>query len=298
MFWWIHPNTSRIRNVARGLILLALSLFVVAGCGKSSEQEGSTGEPSGRKPGVSSTAPAAADVPAKKAASATVADQPQPGVEKQAEAPAPAAPQTSGLGMEVYTIGPEQVALVSDARGVLDLRDLPRYADAEVERLEYCELWYEAPGTPAEVKEFYDNALRQQGWSELELPPLPVEDPPVVFTKAGYYLQVVLTASSRKPGTARVALINHGNVDTQKLPRPADAEIERVFGPTVFYTTASGVPETFAFCRREFTRLGWLEYREEETLPPAGKQESLCFKCNGVSVLASIKPDARKPGKT
>ena len=295
MSWWIHQNTSRTRNVACGRILLALSLFVVAGCGKSSEQEGSTGEPSGRKPGASS---AVADVPAKKAASATVADQPQPGVEEQAEAPAPVAPQTSALGVEVHTIEPEQVALVADARGVLDLRDLPRYADAAAEVLEYCRLNYEAPGTPAEVKEFYDKLLRQEGWSELEVPPLPVDDPPVVFTKAGYYLQLVFSASSRKPGTASVWLINHGNVDTQKLPRPADAEIERVFGPAVFYTTASGVPEAAAFCREVFSRLGWLEYREDESSPPSEEHESLYFKCNGVSVLAGITPDVRQPGKT
>ena len=295
MSWWIHPNFSRTRNLARGQILLALLLFMVAGCGKSSEQDGATGDTSGQKTGVSSAASAAAGAPAEEEASATVADRPQPGVEKQAEPAAPMAPQTSGLGVEVYAIEPEQVALVSDARGVLDLRDFPRYADAEAERLEYCKLWYEAPGTPAEVKEFHVNELRRQGWIDLEVPPLPVENPPMVFTKAGYYLQFNLSAGS---GTTSVYLTNHGNVDTQKLPRPADAEIDRTFGPVVFYNTASGVPETAAFCREEFGRLGWLEYREDESSPPSDEEKSLSFKCNGVRVSASISPDATNVGKT
>lgn len=187
---------------------------------------------------------------------------------------------------------------VTAAAAVIDLGALARPDGAEPSQVETGYLSYQAPLTVAEVVEFYRGLLTGQGWQEnSEQAYVDETSGTLYFSKTGY--NVSLSASQMGDGSALVTVINHGNLDLQALPQPADAEPGFAAPNTLIYFSPTPVVEVVRFIRGELAAQGWLEYTRPNTATAdSSESQTRTFIQNGLELTAFVVVSPAQAGKT
>lgn len=122
-----------------------------------------------------------------------------------------------------------------------------------------------APGTYAEVAEFYRKALPPLGWVE-DKTPVPGLDPnsylSVSFDKGAMQLSVSGYRSDPKDPVS-VTLSLSGNVDLRQFPKPADAKAKSDARGATYYSTGAKPLDAAEFCRKGILERGWKEVKAD-----------------------------------
>jgi hypothetical protein len=125
-------------------------------------------------------------------------------------------------------------ATVDEAAKVLDLSTIPllQGANAPAHRRS-AELFYEGKADVKKAYEFHKQTLLAKGWKELPGSNVAADSAFGTFAKDGFATSMsVFPGDAKKPGTVKVLISQHGNVDLAKLPVPPDAKLVYA-GPAV-----------------------------------------------------------------
>ena len=196
----------------------------------------------------------------------------------------------SALGDEAQTREP---ATADEAAKVLDLAAFPLMDGAEdpgVRRM--ASLTYQVKADVKRAYDFQKAKLADRGWEERPGGHVSDQVASGTFTRGGFTLSAAVfpTGDPEKPGQVMVTLVNHGNVDTSKLPVPPDAK-PLYSGPTsAMYVSGATAEETAKACRGLLMGRGWQPYGS------AG--ETLFFKKNAVRLTAQVAAAPAQGGKT
>lgn len=144
----------------------------------------------------------------------------------------------------------------------------------------------------ADVKtayEFQKKHLAALKWKEQPQASVTEQYASGVFACAGFHASVSVMPSS-DAGKVDVMMVQHGNVDLSKLPRPAGTK-EVYAGPiSAIYSTETALPATLEESRKLLLAAGWEPYGS------AG--DSLWYKQNAVQLNATINSPPAQGGKT
>ena len=183
-------------------------------------------------------------------------------------------------------------ATVEQAARVIDLSNFPLMAGAAANpNRAIASLTYKVAAT--NVKSAFDfqrQKLATQGWKEsAHDSSITDQAASSTFTRHGFVLSV-----SSYPGgdtdSVTVSLVNHGNIDYGKLPRPGGTKPVYVGNSVAMYVTDGAVAGTAAECRKLLLAEGWQPYGS------AG--DSTWFKQNAVRLNVTVSSAPAQGGKT
>lgn len=151
------------------------------------------------------------------------------------------------------------------------------------------QLSYDVSSTVRDAFEFQVQQLDKRGWKRLEGSYESDTSSSAAFEKNGYKLSLSVYSGGSE-GKTGVMLMQHGNVDLQKLPLPADLKLF-YGGPAIAsYLTEVSVDKTKEACRELLVKSGWEPYGV------AG--DSLMFRKNQTRLNAYISAAPAQGGKT
>ncbi len=181
-------------------------------------------------------------------------------------------------------------ATVADAMRELDLLTLPTVKGTiEPVNRSVGRISYNAPSDCKAAFEFHRQGLLKQKWTELPGSSVTDQYASGSFTREGFVASLSATPLG-DPGTVNVSLMLHGNVDLQKLPKPADLKPVYVGPQVAMYSTEVSVEKTTEACRKLLLAEGWLPYGV------AG--DTRFYKQNAVRLTAYISAAPAQMGKT
>jgi hypothetical protein len=153
-------------------------------------------------------------------------------------------------------------------------------------------LTYLAPAKVKDAAEYHRQKLTALDWTELPNTAVTDEYASATFARDGYKLSLMIMpySGTEKPGHVAVSLINHGNIDTQKLPTPP--------GSKPLYTT----PVSSAYlcdlpvddARQAVATL----LRENQWQPYGSAGDTRDYKQNAVKLSARVMAAPAQQGKT
>lgn len=181
-------------------------------------------------------------------------------------------------------------ATVAEAMRILDLATFPVPPGVEKPgQRNLASLFYEAEATVKAAFDFQRKNLLERKWKELPGGYASDESTNGAFERDGFRLSVSVFTGS-KPGTARVSLTNHGNVDPAKLPLPPGTKPFYATAVSAAFLADAPVDKTAEACRKLLVAQGWEPYGT------AG--DSQFFKQNAVRLNAFIAAAPAQMGKT
>jgi hypothetical protein len=166
---------------------------------------------------------------------------------------------------------PNRVRIHLEHKGNIDIRQLPRLADAAKGGLEgFDDVMYETETKPEAAVEFYRKQLAQRGWQEdkSENKEYPDGTKTLVFEQHAMILKLRIDKDSvriqseligqyiPRPVSAADTL---AAIDFQKLPRMEGAMGAQVDSARVEYSVAGTIADVLGFYRSEFPKKGWAE---------------------------------------
>lgn len=191
----------------------------------------------------------------------------------------------------VHAADPQpEPATPAQAAAVLDLRNCRTMEGAtSSSHRTIAQMLYEAQSDVQSAYAFQQQELVKSGWQELEGGYVTDQVASGTFARGGFKLSVTVTPSGNG-AAANISVMNHGNVDTAKLPIPAGCELLYATPVSTAYVTARPVPETAEQLRTLLVAANWVPYGE------AG--ESSYFKRNAVKLAARVTVAPAQGGKT
>ena len=181
-------------------------------------------------------------------------------------------------------------ATPAQAAAVLDLRSCTTMEGATISsHRTIAQMLYEAQSDVKTAYAFQQQELVKSGWKELEGGYVTDQVASGTFTRDGFKVTVTVTPSGNGDAV-NLSLMNHGNVDTAKLPVPAGCAPLYVTPVSTAYVTAQPVPETAEQVRALLVAAKWVPYGE------AG--ESSYFKRNAVKLAVRVTAAPGQGGKT
>jgi hypothetical protein len=197
-------------------------------------------------------------------------------------------PKGDGGGAEETLKGP---ATVEQATRVIDFTTFPLMEGAAPNpNRAVATLNYTVP--KANVKsafEFQRQKLTAQGWKQsAHDTSVTDQSASTTFKRNGFVLSV-----SAFPGGGdgiTISLVNHGNINFSKLPRPSGTKPVYVGDSATMYVTDAAVASTAAECRKLLLADGWVPYGT------AG--DSAWFKQNAVRLIVTVSSAPAQGGKT
>jgi hypothetical protein len=186
-------------------------------------------------------------------------------------------------------------ATVAEAVKLLDLSTFPIIESNETtrQRRQVGQLIYTANHGLAETFEFQRKHLKELGWEELPGADKSLQDgnPQAAYSRDGFVVSMsVSETSSMNKSQTYVAIQNHGNVATGKLPVPAGAQTHYASPRQTIYIAAAPEAETAQACRQLLLDKGWKPYGKTE--------KTMYFKRNAVQLSADVRSFDNQPGKT
>lgn len=137
--------------------------------------------------------------------------------------------------------------------------------------------------------EFQRQTLTAQGWKQSAADTsVTDQSASTTFKKNGFVLSV-----SAYPGSSdgiTISLVNHGNINFSKLPRPGGTKPVYVGDSATLYVTDAAVASTAEECRKLLLADGWVPYGT------AG--DSAWFKKNAVRLTVTVSSAPAQGGKT
>ena len=185
---------------------------------------------------------------------------------------------------------PPQGATVAQASKVLDLTKFPQVGRIQDPgRASLAQLNYQAAGSTRKVYELLRSELTKRGFKELPGAYLSEQAASGTFECDGFKVSLSVF-SGGKADQVNVSLIQHGNLDTAKLPVPTD--VKPFFNGPVssMYVTEASVEKIRQECRKLLLAQGWEAYGE------AGP--SLFFRQNAIRLTAFITVAPAQGNKT
>jgi hypothetical protein len=182
---------------------------------------------------------------------------------------------------------PNRVRIRFEHKGNVDVRRLPRLADAARGGLEgFDDVFYETETRPEAAVDFYRKELAERGWKEdkSEYKEYPDGTKTLVFEQQAMVLKLridkehvrieseLIGAYIPRPASASNIL---SAIDLQKLPRMEGAKGARVDSAKVEYSVAGTMADVLRFYRSEFPKKGWTE--KLPTPPQSDNQARLRF---------------------
>ncbi len=196
--------------------------------------------------------------------------------------------RASAADKPVATAG--KPATVAEAAQALDFMTLPTLKGAiEPVNRSVGRISYSAPSDCKAAFEFHRQGLLKQKWTEQPGTTVTDEYASAMFTREGFVVSMSAIPVG-KPGKVNVSIMLHGNVDLQKLPKPADLKPVYVGPQVAMYSTEVSVEKTAEACRKLLLAQGWLPYGK------AG--ETQFYKQNAVRLTAYISATADPMPKT
>lgn len=221
---------------------------------------------------------------------AEVAHAPAPRAEPPpAEGPTAAEPPPERPADDAPPAAPAHVVEAGD---VLDLSKLPWPEGTDGANDDVTQLSYEGPGDLEACREFYRKWFADAGWRDVT--PEGQSGEGFDFEKDGFRVACTILESPHKNGDVMIRILNHGNVDARRLPKP-DSVAETVLERPTFamYFAKGSVEQTADFYRRELPKLGW---RLTRTIDAAGVRTD--WVQNGVHLLVSVMSAPARGGQT
>ncbi len=229
-------------------------------------------------PPAAAPAPSTAEKPQK---ATTAPDAPAPVVnEPAAHAPAAQEPVPTP-------------ATVAEAKAAFDLTAFPLMEGAEnpgPRRL--GDLTYLARGEVADIYAFQREKLQDLGFKEQPDSSVTAEYASGSFARDGQRVSVSVSKSGAADGDERsnVYIFNHGNVDTSRLPVPADCKLFYSGPANTLFLTEKPVDETAEAISKLLQEQGWIPY--------GAAGDTRYFRQNAVRLLATIGAAPAQGGKT
>jgi hypothetical protein len=190
---------------------------------------------------------------------------------------------------------PGAPATVAEAAKVIDLSTLPLAKGAE--KPQHCRiagLSYKSPGTVKEVYEFHRKQLLDRKWKELPGSFASDQSSNATFARDGFSLSLMVfstgQASAGKAEEANVTILNHGNVNLDKLPLPPGAKSFYAGPVNAMFLADASVKDTAESCKKLLLGKGWQPYGT------AG--DTQFFKQNAVRLSALVSAAPAQGGKT
>ena len=181
-------------------------------------------------------------------------------------------------------------ATVTEAAKVLDLGTLPLASGAKPRQRHLAAgQEYVAPGNVKRAFDFHRKQLTDAHSTELPGAYVADEMSTSMFSKDGFTLSLMVSPGSNA-GTARVRLMNLGNVDLAKLPVPPEAKSLYAGPASAMFVTEVPVEPTQEACRKLLLEKGWEPY--------GAAGDSLIFKQNAIRLNAFITAAPAQGGKT
>ncbi len=177
------------------------------------------------------------------------------------------------------------------AAEIIDLTRFPLAAGAnDRPARSLATLTYEvSQGDVKTVWETEKGKLKANGWKEVITDTSATDQAATgTFRKQGFVLS--LSVLSASPPKITVSIVNHGNVNYDRLPRPAGMKPIYVGAVSAIYVTDAAVPDTKQAVRKLLTEAGWQPYGE------AG--DTAWYKQNAVRVSASVAAAPAQGNKT
>ncbi|WP_165250089.1 hypothetical protein [Paludisphaera soli] len=184
----------------------------------------------------------------------------------------------------------EEPATIEKAAAVLDLSKFPLPKGVEPPKLRRpAALSYETSSGVTEAFAFVKKTLVDAGWAEAPGGYASDQAASGVFEKEGYRVSVSAFEGSR-PGTASVAILNHGNVEGKSLPVPDGSKLlyETPLGPAYL------APGTVAAVADEVHK----RLREQEWEPYGSAGDVRFYKRNAVKLGARVTEAPAQGGQT
>lgn len=181
-------------------------------------------------------------------------------------------------------------ATVAQAAAVLDLSKFPLFQETKAPRQRHVAgLTYNAKSDVKQAFAFQRKQLAERGFQELPGSQITDQSASGTFARDGFRVSAT-TFPASESGEASVMVINHGNVQLDKLPVPSDAK-QSYAGPAItMYVTESPVSQTAADCAKLLAAKDWLPYGV------AG--DTHFFKQNAVRLTVQIAAAPAQGGKT
>jgi len=185
------------------------------------------------------------------------------------------------------------------AARLLDLRTLPLPEGARPGGIHTMAiLMYEQKAAPKAAFAQLLKQFAQKGWKELPGTYLDNQTGAAHVTKDGFILALSasdLSSDPQKAGMVSVTIVNHGNVDSSKLPVPPGVKPFYSRPSETSYLTDAGVAETAEACRKLLEAAGWEPYGTASADP---NSPMMYFKKNAIRVMAWISPTPAQNNKT
>lgn len=183
-------------------------------------------------------------------------------------------------------------ATVEEAAKVLDLNTLPLAEGAKDSFGRHVgSVSYEVDLDPKTAFEFHLKQLTKLGWKEVPGGVKQAGHASVRFQNKGFTLAVTTYGGSEpdKPKSARVAIINMGNVPMSKLPVVKGAKQVYASEMNASYSSALKTAEVVEATRKVLTDAGWESYGSSSNPPDS---EVMTFKKNAIrlSVFVGASP--------
>lgn len=196
----------------------------------------------------------------------------------------------STIGAGALGQEPAEPATTAEAARLLDLAAFP-LMDGTEEPTARClaTLTYDAKASVADAHGYHRKALADRGWTELPDAQATDQYASATYRNGGHRLSLMITPAAMA-GQVRITLIQHGNVDTAKLPvPPGSAEFYKTPVSTA-YLAEGAVDAVREAVGALLGGLGW------ETYGTAG--DVSYYKKNAVRLSARVAAAPAQGGKT
>lgn len=166
-----------------------------------------------------------------------------------------------GLAMWASDAGADVTpATVDEASKVLDLRAIDLFEGAEEPaNRTIANLFYQAKTSVEKGFRFHADALKKAGWKAAADGYSSDQMASGTYQRDGYKLSLSVMPGS-DAGTVMITLINHGNVDTSKLPVPENSKPFYATPVSHAYLTTASIEATAAALKEKLTKSGWEPY--------------------------------------
>ena len=172
----------------------------------------------------------------------------------------------------------------------IDLRSFPRLSGEKPMVVEPTRIYYEAPVTLDEAKQFYQYHLMRAGWTESASPSAALSPGNIEYTKNGFMLTASFTGGGDTKTT--IGLHNIGNYDLRWLPIFDGAPIKDGYSTanSVMYETKADVLQIETTLLKQLHSAGWTAYsRLHSSHSEEVDVRNLDFLRNGTVLTVSIR---------
>lgn len=221
----------------------------------------------------------------------------------------PTSAMLAGLVLGIVLVSAERHALCADKPGepttasaaakVLDLRTLPLPEGARPGGIHTMAiLMYETSGTPKATFSQQLKQLTQLDWKELPGTYLDKTSGSAHLSKDGFIVALSssdLSSDPDKAGRSSVTIVNHGNVDTAKLPLPPGVKRFYSNPSQASYLAEGNVADTAEACRKLLLAAGWEPYGTASSDP---QSPMMYFKKNAIRLMAWVSTAPAQGNKT